>query len=260
MTKPTGYKFNIAPSKQPAGKGDLAVRISDVRKLYILHHEKPTLTEALLKKYTEKFYALKGITLDIKRGEKVGITGRNGSGKTTLLKLIAGIATPTQGKITRNGKVVSLIDLDAGFHEDLTGLQNIMLNGLLLGMTKTELHNKLESIIEFADIGKFIDTPMFGYSLGMKLRIGFAVAIHSDPDILIMDEGISVGDVFFKEKNIGALKKIFRSDKTLIVVSHNIETINELCNRMIILDKGIVRYDGKMLSKNAYKQKIKQLS
>lgn len=235
-----------------------AITLKNVQKLYVLHHEKPTLTDTLLKKYTEKFYALRGISLSIKKGEKIGITGRNGSGKTTLLKLIAGIASPSKGEIIRNGKIVSLIDLDAGFHADLTGIQNIKLNGMLLGMTKTELSRKLESIIQFADIGKFIDTPMFGYSLGMKLRLGFAIAIHSEPDILIMDEGFSVGDVFFKEKNIGALKNIFQSDKTLIVVSHNIEIINELCSRMVILDKGTVLYDGKTLSSEKYRQKLAQ--
>lgn len=233
-----------------------AIILDDVHKRYILHHEKPTLTETLLRKYTEKFYALKSVTLNIKKGEKIGITGRNGSGKTTLLKLIAGIATPTSGVIRRYGKVVSLIDLDAGFHADLTGIQNIMLNGMLLGMTKTELRSKLQSIIRHADIGKFIDTPMFGYSLGMKLRLGFAIAIHSEPDILIMDEGISVGDVFFKEKNIAALKKIFQTDKTLLLVSHNITTINEICERMIILDKGQIKYDGKTLDDEAYKRKL----
>ncbi|MCL4199893.1 ABC transporter ATP-binding protein [Patescibacteria group bacterium] len=243
------------PKKSTRNNKD-AIVLRDVQKLYILHHEKPTLTETLLKKYSEKFYALKTVTLKIKKGEKIGITGRNGSGKTTLLKLIAGIATPTKGEIRRYGKIVSLIDLDAGFHADLTGIQNIMLNGMLLGMTKTELRSKLPSIIRHADIGKFIDTPMFGYSLGMKLRLGFAIAIHSEPDILIMDEGISVGDVFFKEKNIGALKKIFQTDKTLILVSHNITTINEICERMIILDKGLVKYDGKTLNDEEYKRKL----
>lgn len=247
---------SISFPKQSDDSNRDAIILDDVQKHYILHHEKPTLTETLLKKYTEKFYALKEVTLKIKKGERVGITGRNGSGKTTLLKIIAGITSQTSGTVKRNGKIVSLIDLDAGFHADLTGIQNIRLNGMLLGMTKAEIQNKLPSIIRFADIGKFIDTPMFGYSLGMKLRLGFAVAIHSDPDILIMDEGFSVGDIFFKEKNINALKKIFKSNKTLIVVSHNIEIINELCDRMIILEKGTVRYDGEMLSKEGYKRKV----
>lgn len=246
------------PADAKNHKSSDAITLRSVEKLYILHHEKPTLTDTLMHKYSEKFYALRHISLDIKKGEKVGITGRNGSGKTTLLKIIAGITTPTSGIITRKGKIVSLIDLDAGFHADLTGIQNIKLNGMLLGMSKNELKTKLKSIIRFADIGKFIDTPMYGYSLGMKLRLGFAIAIHSEPDILIMDEGFSVGDQLFKHKIIQALKTIFRTNKTFIVVSHNIDTINEFCDRMIILHRGTVRYDGKTLSTEKYKQKISQ--
>lgn len=229
-----------------------AIKLTHITKRYVLHHEKPTLTDTLIKHYTEQFYALRNINIQIQKSEKVGITGPNGSGKTTLLKLIAGIAAPTNGEIFRNGKIVSLIDLDAGFHADLTGIQNIMLNGMLLGMTKAELHRKLRSIIEFADIGNFIDTPMFGYSLGMKLRLGFAVAIHSEPDIFIVDEGLSVGDQFFKKKIIVSLKKLFDSKKTLVVVSHNIDILNEFCNRMIILDHGSVLYDGKNLTLKSY--------
>lgn len=247
---------HILLSASPAIHNNEAVRLQNVEKLYILHHEKPTLTDTLMRRYTEKFYALRDITLHIRKGEKIGITGRNGSGKTTLLKLIAGITTPTKGEIVRNGKIVSLIDLDAGFHADLTGIQNINLNGMLLGMTKTELQNKLQNIIRFADIGKFIDTPMYGYSLGMKLRLGFAIAVHSEPDILIMDEGFSVGDQLFKYKIIRALKTIFHTNKTFIIVSHNIDIINEFCDRMIILNHGSIAYDDKTLSANKYLQKI----
>jgi len=151
---------------------DIAIKLTNVSKKYIVRHEKPTLVEKLINGKKEEFWALKDINLEIKRGEKIGIIGPNGSGKTTLLKLITGISSPTSGTIERNGEIISLIDLEAGFHPDLTGIQNIYLNGMIIGMNKTEINSKLKKIIDYADIGRFIDVPLFTYSEGMKFRSG----------------------------------------------------------------------------------------
>src|SRR3990167_6304133 len=155
-----------------------AIQLDYVAKQYVLHHEKPTLVETLFSPKDEVFFALKDISLEVSKGERVGIVGRNGSGKTTLLKIIAGISTPSTGSVTTDGKVVSLIDLEAGFHPDLTGEQNIVLNGMLLGMTRAEIAKKHQAIVRFAGIGQFIDAPLYTYSSGMMLRLGFAVAVH----------------------------------------------------------------------------------
>ena len=193
----------------------IAIKLTGVSKLYTIHHEKPTLVEKMVKGREERFLALNDVSLTIKKGEKIGIIGPNGSGKTTLLKIIAGITTPTSGMIETHGKIVSLIDLEAGFHPDLTGEQNIYLNGMLLGMSKKEIRKMFNAIIRFADIGKFIDAPLFMYSSGMKLRLGFAVAVHANPDILILDEGFSVGDKKFQEKCNEKIDQLFRIKKTI---------------------------------------------
>ena len=191
--------------------------LKNVSKRYFIHHEKPTLVEKFTIKKNETFYALKNINLTINRGERVGIVGPNGSGKTTLLKIITGITTPTEGTVTTFGKVVSLIDLQAGFNPDLNGEQNIFLSGMLLGMRKKEIVQKLQSIIDFADIHQFIDTPMFTYSSGMMLRLGFSIAVHSDPDILLLDETITVGDQNFQAKSLKKIQEFFKQDKTIVV-------------------------------------------
>lgn len=181
-------------------KNKIAINLKDVTKSYILHHEKPTFVEdIIMRKRKENFLAINNISLKIKKGERIGIIGSNGSGKTTLLKLISGITIPTKGKVITNGRLISLIDLDAGFHPDLTGEENILLNGLILGLSKTEIIENYNKIIDFADIGKFIDSPLYTYSSGMRLRLGFAVAINANPDILVLDENISVGDEDFKK-------------------------------------------------------------
>lgn len=231
---------------------DIAIRLSGVSKRYTIHHEKPTLVERLTRGKDEEFWALKDVNLTIKKGERVGIIGPNGSGKTTLLKIIAGITTPTNGKVETHGKIVSLIDLEAGFHPDLTGIQNINLNGMLLGMTKQEIQGKLKAIISFADIGNFIDAPLFTYSNGMKLRLGFAIAVHANPDILILDEGISVGDKSFQEKSAVVIQKLIKRNITLFIVSHQIETIKQICRRYIIFDNKRIAADGSKKILNLY--------
>jgi ABC-type polysaccharide/polyol phosphate transport system ATPase subunit len=216
---------------------DIAIKLTNVSKKYEIHHEKPTLVEKFVKGKNETFWALQKFNLTIQKGETVGVIGPNGSGKTTLLKIIAGITTPTSGTITTQGKIVSLIDIDAGFHPDLSGYQNIYLNGMLLGMTKREIENILPSIISFADIHQFIDAPLFTYSSGMVLRLGFAIAIHSNPDILILDELLTVGDANFQKKSFQKIQSFFRNNKTIILASHSMDIIHKNCTRVIKMPK-----------------------
>lgn len=223
---------------------DIAIELSHVSKKYEIHHEKPTLAEKFIKGANETFWALKDTNLIIRKGERVGIIGPNGSGKTTLLKIIAGITTPTRGVIKRHGKIVSLIDLEAGFHPDLTGYQNIYLNGMIIGLSKKEIDQKLKAIIAFAELKQFIDAPLFTYSSGMSLRLGFSIAIHANPDILLLDEGLAVGDNAFQQKAQARMKSMFRAGKTIIVVSHVLGIIKQSCERIILLRQGEVVDDG----------------
>lgn len=223
---------------------NIAIKLSNVSKKYFVHHEKPTLMERILHGKNEKFWALRNISLNIKKGEIVGLIGSNGSGKTTLLKIITGIATHSKGTVNVNGKIVSLIDLQAGFHPDLTGLQNIYLNGSILGMSKKEIDSKIDDIISFADIGKFIDAQIFTYSAGMILRLGFSVAIHTNPDILILDENISVGDQEFKTKSFKKIRELFKKHKTVVIASHDLELLKSYCSRLYWIQKGKVFKHG----------------
>jgi len=217
---------------------EIAIKLTGVSKKYEIHHEKPTLVEKFAKGRNETFWALLDINLTIKKGERVGIIGPNGSGKTTLLKIIAGITIPTSGKLTTNGKIVSLIDLEAGFHMDLTGIQNIYLNGMLLGMNKTEITKKLRSIINFSDIQQFIDVPLYTYSQGMKLKLGFSIAINADPDILILDETIFFGDINFQKRLQKKLRSYFHSDVTVLIVSHWFPYIQKSCKKLLVMNRG----------------------
>jgi ABC-2 type transport system ATP-binding protein len=232
----------------------VAIQLTNISKKYEIHHEKPTLVEKFIKGRNETFWALKNIDLLIKKGERIGIVGPNGSGKTTLLKIIAGITTPSRGTVQTFGRIVSLIDLEAGFHQDLTGLQNIYLNGILLGMSRSELDKKTFSIIQFADIRQFIDAPLFTYSSGMALRLGFAVAVHADPTILLLDEGLSVGDKNFRKKSTNKIHELMRKNITVVMVSHQLDMMKTLCSRFIILEKGSLIDDGqqKMLLRHGY--------
>jgi ABC-type polysaccharide/polyol phosphate transport system ATPase subunit len=217
---------------------DYAIKLDQVSKEYILHHEKPTLVEKFFKGKDEKFLALKNINLTINKGENIGIMGDNGSGKTTLLKIIAGITAQTTGTIDVKGNVISLIDLNAGFHDDLSGYQNIYLNGMFIGMTKKEIDRKLKDIVAFAGIRQFIDATFFTYSQGMKLRLGFSVAIHSNPDILLLDENFSVGDAKFGKKSADIIKKFRKQKKTMLIASHWRPFIEQNCERIITLKEG----------------------
>lgn len=230
------------------------IELINVTKGYHIHHEKPTLVEKLIKSKNEIFTALKNVNLRVYKGEVVGIVGPNGSGKTTLLKIIAGITTPNRGKVITNGKIVSLIDLEAGFHPDLTGEQNVFLNGMLIGMSRKEISEKLISIVRFSGIGKFIDTPLFTYSQGMKLRLGFSVAIHADPDILIMDEGVAVGDENFQKKSQKKIQEFLNKRKTVLIASHWLSYIKENCNRIIVMNAGKIIKDGSVSLVNKYEK------
>lgn len=215
--------------------------LKNVSKTYIVHHEKPTLAEDfgkwLKREKNKEFQALNKINLKIFPGEKVGFYGPNGVGKSTLLKLIAGICRPTTGSVETIGRIVSLIDLEAGFHPDLTGEENILLNGLIIGMSKQEILQELSKIIAFADLGDFINAPLYTYSSGMKLRLGFSVAIHAHPDILILDEVIAAGDENFRQKTEKVFDDMFKNDKTILVVSHWLEFLEKNCSRLICLKK-----------------------
>ncbi len=222
----------------------ISIQLDRVGKRYDIHHEKPTLVEKFVSGQNEVFWALHDISLSIRKGEKVGIIGPNGSGKTTLLKIIAGITSPTSGQVVTRGKIVSLIDLEAGFHPDLTGFQNIYLNGMLLGLSRRDIDARLHSIISFADIRQFIDAPLYTYSSGMALRLGFAIAVHATPDILLLDENLSAGDKNFQRKSKTKLQEFYRQKKTIITVTHQLEFIRETCTRVIHLRHGSVVHDG----------------
>lgn len=231
-----------------------AISLDHVTKTYVLHHEKPTLVEQFIHRKVERFTALHDVSLKINKGEKVGIIGPNGSGKTTILKIIAGITKPTLGKVYKCGRVVSLIDLEAGFHPDLNGYQNILLNGSLLGMSQNEIKNQLYNIIHFADIRQFIDAPLYTYSDGMKLRLGFSIAIHANPDVLILDECIGVGDIEFSKKSVKRLKSFFKKNHTIIVSTHWLEFIKDTCNRVVMLGNGKIIGDDTTKLINRYRK------
>lgn len=193
----------------------------------------------------ESFLALDSVSFEVKRGERVGIIGRNGAGKSTLLKLISRITAPTSGKIGLNGRVASMLEVGTGFHGELTGRENIYMNGAILGMTKKEIDGKIEDIIEFSELRQFIDTPVKRYSSGMYVKLAFSVAAHLDSEIMIMDEVLAVGDMAFQKKCLDKMSDVSRNeDRTILYVSHNMNTVRELCDRVLVLDHGKVAFDG----------------
>lgn len=225
-----------------------AISVKNVSKVFNINKEKrTTLKEKLLFKNTkcsEKYWALKGVTCEIKKGTTVGIIGRNGSGKSTLLKLMTRIMYPTTGFLDVSGKVSSLLELGAGFHPDFTGRENIYMNASILGFTKKEIDGKLNEIIAFSELEEFIDNPLRSYSSGMYMRLAFSVAISVDPDILLVDEILSVGDTAFQIKCIDRLKELKRLNKTIVIVSHDNNTLERLCDEIIWLHKGEVLKTG----------------
>ena len=193
---------------------------------------------------SEKFHALSDVSFSVKEGETVALLGLNGSGKSTLLKLISGVMLPDEGEVLTRGRVAGLIEVGAGFHPDLTGRDNVYLNGSILGMTEQEIEEKFDSIVEFSEIGEFIDTEVKFYSSGMYLRLAFAVAIHTDPDVFLIDEILAVGDAPFQHKCLDKIRALAREGKPLVVVSHDLPVVEQICERGVLLEKGRVVMDG----------------
>lgn len=219
-----------------------AIKVSNVEKIYKLYNSpKDRLKEALgisHKKLHKEFHALDNISFELKKGDTLGVIGKNGSGKSTLLKIIAGILPPSKGQVELNGKVSALIELGAGFSPEDTGLDNIYFYGMILGFSKEMMDKKIDEIISFADIGEFLYQPVKTYSSGMKARLAFSVAINTEPEILIVDEVLSVGDMFFKQKCINKLRVMLDDGLTLFFVSHSLGDIRSLCNKALFIDKG----------------------
>ena len=245
---------------------ELAIRVENVSKEYrlgaiggatlkgeiqsklakIFHKEDPNLKigEKAHGK-NERFLALNDLSFDIKKGETVGVIGRNGAGKSTILKLICRVTAPTKGNIYLNGRITSMLEVGTGFHPELTGRENVYLNGAILGMSKAEISKKFDEIVEFSEVGQFIDTPVKRYSSGMKVKLAFAVASHLDSEIMIMDEVLAVGDVAFQNKCIDRMKKVAEEEgRTILYVSHNMATVKSLCNRCIVLSHGQLAFEG----------------
>lgn len=210
----------------------------------------------LARRHTEKFYALRDVSFRIDRGESVAIVGANGAGKSTLLSLMAGISAPNEGRVSVEGKVAALLDLGSGFHPELTGRENIHLNAALLGLHRRAVDTKEESIIDFAGLADFIDEPLKTYSSGMTMRLAFSVAIELDPDILIVDEVLAVGDQAFQAKCLEKVRQFVLAGKTMLAVSHSTAMIRELCKRALWLDHGKLMMDGSIADViQAYEQR-----
>ncbi len=193
----------------------------------------------------QEFWALKDVDIEIKRGEAVGIIGRNGAGKSTLLKILSRITEPTTGRVEGYGRVGSLLEVGTGFHPELSGRENIFLNGALLGMTRSEISRKFDEIVAFSEVEKFLDTPVKRYSSGMYVRLAFAVAAHLEPEILIVDEVLAVGDAAFQKKCLGKMETVTHEGRTILFVSHNMTAIQSLCTRAILFESGRMAFDGK---------------
>jgi len=229
----------------------LRIHFENVVQRYRVIRERPdSLREAFTKIFrgnsgTHDFEALRGISFDVEDGEVLGLIGRNGSGKSTALKLIAGVFEPTSGKAEVSGKVAPMIELGAGFHIDLTGRENIVINGLMLGLTRKEVMAREQSIIEFAGLGEFIDSPVKQYSSGMFMRLAFSIATETDPDILLIDEILAVGDAEFQEKCDARIQDFRHRGKTIVFVSHSPILVRRICDRAILLDHGKILADGR---------------
>ena len=242
---------------------DMAIRIGDLGKMYRIGGQREayrtlrdTIAQAAKRPLerirhpgaathtSETLWALRHIDLEVEDGEVLGLIGRNGSGKSTLLKVLSRITEPTEGQAEIRGRVASLLEVGTGFHAELTGRENIQLNGAILGMTRVEIRDRFEEIVEFSEIGRFLDTPVKRFSSGMYVRLAFAVAAHLDPEILLVDEVLAVGDAAFQKKCLGKMSDFARGGRTVLFVSHNMTAVNRLCKRVILLDAGGVVMDG----------------
>lgn len=249
--------------------GDIAVRVENLSKLYRIGTKqegyktfRDSITDALTAPFkrvagllrgnaaaaanlNETIWALKDVSFEVKKGEVVGIIGRNGAGKSTLLKILSRITEPTSGEAKVYGRVGALLEVGTGFHPELTGRENIYLNGAILGMSREEIKRKFDEIVAFAEVEKFIDTPVKHYSSGMGLRLGFAVAAHLEPEILIVDEVLAVGDAAFQKKCLGKMSEVAGEGRTVLFVSHNMAAVSNLCTRSILMEHGLIVLDGK---------------
>lgn len=229
-------------------RDSIAVSVKDLKKDFVLPHERYTsIKERVLsfkKQSFEQFHVLKGINLEIKKGEFVGIVGRNGSGKSTFLKVLGGIYQPTSGEVKVNGTLTPFIELGIGFNPELTGRENVYLNGAILGLTRKEVKKKYREIVEFAELENFMDQKLKNYSSGMQVRLAFSIAIQAHNDILLIDEVLAVGDADFQKKCATVFKQIKDSDKTVIFVSHDMSAIKEYCNRAFLIEKGNIISEG----------------
>lgn len=239
------------------------ITVENLSKRYFLNHryeENATLRDSLVNQARqighritgrpnpypprEEFWALKDVSFEISQGERVGIIGRNGAGKSTLLKVLSRITDPTTGRVTLKGRVASLLEVGTGFHPELTGRENIFLNGAILGMSRQEIERKFDEIVAFAEIDRFLDTPVKRYSSGMYVRLAFAVAAHLEPEILIVDEVLAVGDIQFQKKCLGKMEAVGQEGRTIIFVSHNMSAVHALCNKTLLLKQGMVQEFG----------------
>ena len=222
------------------------IRLEDVSKRFVVHKEK-SLKERLVsrgRRSREDFWALKDISFDIQSSSTVGLIGANGSGKSTLLKVIGGIIEPTAGEVLRKGRLAALLELGAGFHPDLTGRENVYLNAAILGMSRQETELRFDQIVDFSGIEAFIDTQVKFYSSGMYVRLAFAVAVHVDPEILLVDEVLAVGDEPFQQKCLDKIRSFQRDGRTIIMVTHSLATVGDMCDRAIVMDHGDMLFDG----------------
>ncbi len=229
------------------------LEINNISKEFRIQHEKQpylSLRDSIVNVFkksgrsTEQFYALKDVSFNVEVGESVGVIGKNGAGKSTLLKILSKITPPTKGTIKSRGRIASLLEVGTGFHPELTGRENVYLNGSILGMKRTEIDNKFDEIVDFSDTEKFLDTPLKHFSSGMQLRLAFSVAAFLEPEILVIDEVLAVGDAEFQKKCIGKMDDVSKSGRTVILVSHNLSSVKELCRKVVYLKQGEVRKVG----------------
>ncbi|MBE0640632.1 MAG: ABC transporter ATP-binding protein [Bacteroidales bacterium] len=235
-------------------KGETAIQIRGLSKCYRIGHQRERTLHGSLghglrslfapRRDYEEFWALSDIDMDVRQGQVQGIIGRNGAGKTTLLKLLSRITYPTRGSFTIHGRVASLLEVGTGFHPELSGRENIFLNGTILGMSRAEIRQKFDEIVDFSGVEHFLDTPVKRYSSGMYVRLAFAVAAHLEPEVLIVDEVLAVGDAAFQRKCLGKMGEVARMGRTVLFVSHNMAAVAQLCNRVVLLEEGRVAVDG----------------
>jgi ABC-2 type transport system ATP-binding protein len=227
--------------------GTPAIAVDDVSKVFRLYREKPSSLKARLltsRSRAEEFWALRDVSFEIQQGESLGLIGHNGSGKTTLLKVIAGILRPTSGSVRQVGRIAALLELGAGFHPELTGRENVYLNASFLGLTRRETDRVYPDIVDFAELTDFMDNQVKFYSSGMLVRLGFAVAVHVDPDILLIDEVLAVGDEAFQARCLERVRRFQREGRTIVLVTHALDTVRQVCDRAVMLDHGLVHAIG----------------